>query len=177
MNYNDIAYLIHDLTPADSVGIYFGCGSNDEWHLYPGNISFKDSLDLLGIAYEFYDHAGGHAMPPGFIQGSLVFLDSLLSPPLLMTSAIPSRFDAKMNIYPNPCSDHLTIVYDTENQWDIQYQILNIHGENLTGAVRVHTFPGTNQIALDLSVHPAGIYFIRIDAGKQMYTQKVIKRK
>jgi S-formylglutathione hydrolase FrmB len=77
----DIAHMIHQLSPADSLGIYFGVGSQDEWFLYPGTLDVKDTLDLYGIPYVFYEHNGGHAMPMQFRLNALEFLDSLLSPP------------------------------------------------------------------------------------------------
>ncbi len=76
----DIVYMISQLSPEDDLGIYFGCGSQDEWFLYPGTLAVKDSLELYGIPYEFYDHAGGHSMPNEFRQNAFLFLDSLLSP-------------------------------------------------------------------------------------------------
>jgi hypothetical protein len=75
-----IDHLIHQLYPEDSVGIFFGCGSGDA-SIYPCHIAFMDSLEMLGLPYEFYDHTGGHIMPAGFKQRGLIFIDSLLSPP------------------------------------------------------------------------------------------------
>ncbi|MBW6492895.1 MAG: hypothetical protein K0B15_17055, partial [Lentimicrobium sp.] len=63
---HDIASLINQLTPESSPGIYFGCGTNDPFFLYPGNMDVKDSLDLYGIPYTFYSHGGGHTMPAEF---------------------------------------------------------------------------------------------------------------
>jgi len=77
---NSIDHLIHQLYPGDSVGIFFGCGSADA-SIYPCHIAFKDSLELLGLPYEFYDHNGGHMIPGGFKERALIFMDSLLSPP------------------------------------------------------------------------------------------------
>lgn len=76
MKNNSIDHLIHQLSPEDSVGILFGCGSADV-SIYPCHIAFKDTLDLLGLPYEFYDHAGGHIMPGLFKQRALIFIDSL----------------------------------------------------------------------------------------------------
>jgi S-formylglutathione hydrolase FrmB len=77
----NIAQFIHHLSPEDEVGIFFGCGSNDRLDLYPMNIAFKNTLDSLGLPYEFFDHDGDHGMPPGFKQQALIFLDSLMVHP------------------------------------------------------------------------------------------------
>jgi len=75
---NNISDLIQQLTPADSVGILYGCGSQDFVKYYPMNVNFKSTLDNLGLPYEFFDHDGGHSMPVGFMERGLIFLDSLL---------------------------------------------------------------------------------------------------
>jgi S-formylglutathione hydrolase FrmB len=86
---NSIDHLIHQLYPEDSVGIFFGCGSGDA-SIYPCHIAFMDSLEMLGLPYEFYDHTGGHIMPAGFKERGLIFMDSLLSPPgTLPISCLP----------------------------------------------------------------------------------------
>jgi len=78
---NNISDLIQQLTPADSVGILYGCGIRDFAMYYPMNVNFKSTLEKLGLPYEFYDHEGGHSMPVGFMERGLVFLDSLMLKP------------------------------------------------------------------------------------------------
>jgi enterochelin esterase-like enzyme len=78
---NSINYLIQQLSPADSVGVFFGCGSQDKIMFYPMNVNLKSTLDNLGLSYEFYDHDGGHSMPLGFMERGLIFLDSLMLKP------------------------------------------------------------------------------------------------
>lgn len=75
---NDPATFIKELRPEDSVGLLFGCGSRDEFGLYPGNIALPETLDSLGLEYEFYDHNGKHGMPEAFIDKALKYFDSLL---------------------------------------------------------------------------------------------------
>lgn len=79
---NNISDLIQQLIPADSVGIFYGCGSQDHYLFYPMNIRLKSVLESLGLPYEFYDHDGGHGMPAGFKERALVFLDSLMLSPV-----------------------------------------------------------------------------------------------
>jgi predicted esterase len=64
---NNISDLIQQLTPADSVGIFYGCGIQDFIMYYPMNVKFKSKLDNLGLPYEFYHHEGGHNMPVGVL--------------------------------------------------------------------------------------------------------------
>jgi S-formylglutathione hydrolase FrmB len=83
------AHLISQLTPAQSPGIYFGCGANDDLFLNPGNLAMKDTLDLLGLPYIFYQGSGGHVLPDQFTTNALLFLDSLLMPPVIPCSCLP----------------------------------------------------------------------------------------
>ncbi|MCD4729981.1 MAG: hypothetical protein K8R74_05245, partial [Bacteroidales bacterium] len=87
---NDMSLLVKQLTPENNVGIYYGCGTNDEWLLYPALSAFADTLEMLGLPFEFYSHNGGHSMPYAFKTGALIFIDSLLmSPGIYSTSCLP----------------------------------------------------------------------------------------
>jgi S-formylglutathione hydrolase len=75
---HNIMNLIEQLSPADSIGIFFGSGSKDYLRIYPMNVRFKSVLESPGLPYEFYDHDGGHGMPVGFMEQAFIFLDSLM---------------------------------------------------------------------------------------------------
>jgi hypothetical protein len=176
---NDIAHLIHILQPADSVGIYFGCGSEDEWFLYPGSIAFKDSLDLLGLPYEFYDHDGGHAMPSGFKQGALLFLDSLLLPPQSCINGINNKhvlnFEIRVNCSPNPVSDKCTIRFELAKPELVNIQFFNAIGEKVNNLKNKIYPSGLNKITWEASHFPEGVYFFSIHIGNETITKKIIK--
>ena len=78
---SNISDFIQQLTPADSVGILYGCGSQDFAMFYQMNVNLKSTLENLGLPFEFYDHDGGHSMPVGFMERALIFLDSLMVSP------------------------------------------------------------------------------------------------
>lgn len=87
---NDVSLLVKQLSPEDSVSIYYGCGTNDDWLLYPALSAFADTLEMLGLPYEFYSHSGNHEMPYAFKIGALNFIDSLLmAPGQHYTSCLP----------------------------------------------------------------------------------------
>ncbi|MFO7670349.1 MAG: alpha/beta hydrolase-fold protein [Bacteroidales bacterium] len=74
-------FLAAELTEADDLAIYFDCGEQDEVLSYAFNTSFADSLDQLGIPYEFQSFTGGHynQLSTRF-PIALQFLDSVMNP-------------------------------------------------------------------------------------------------
>ena len=132
---NSISHLIHQLSPADSVGILVGCGTADISAIEPHR-AFIDTLDMLGLPYEYYEHSGGHIMPPEFKQMALIFIDSLLMPPLLpSTNCLPEgiTFSTQEEID----NFHINHPNCTEIEGDVQIEgdeITNLNGLNvLTG--------------------------------------------
>ncbi|MFH0755712.1 MAG: alpha/beta hydrolase-fold protein, partial [Bacteroidota bacterium] len=74
-------FLARNLSEEDDLAIYFDCGIQDETLAYAFNTSFADSLDHLGIPYEFQSFAGGHSnqLTTRF-PVALQFLDSVMNP-------------------------------------------------------------------------------------------------
>jgi len=56
---HDTPYLAHQLQP-DTIAIYLDCGSSDEYHCYPMHEALVDSLDMLGLPYQWYPYSGNH---------------------------------------------------------------------------------------------------------------------
>lgn len=78
-----------------------------------------------------------------------------------------------LHIYPNPCSDRLLIQTGavprsfTVELFDVNAKL--IRKEEWLGMV-------PQQKAWNLQKFPAGVYFIRFTAGKQVYTERLVKR-
>ncbi len=174
----DIAYLIHQLSPVDSVGILFGCGSNDQWLLYPMNITFKDSLDLMGLPYEFYDCTSGHAMPAGFKQRSFIFLDSLLMPPGIYTGTHQTNQKIIFGVhnYPNPFDQTTNIEFSLKEERKITVSIYNQLGEKIAIIFNGIKEKGIHQLTWDSENLPSGIYFIELQTDQSTTAQKIIKK-
>jgi plastocyanin len=88
----------------------------------------------------------------------------------------------KINIYPNPTNGKFTLQYkgsDTHtgnlsgNDQQMNLEIFNILGEKIYG---LPGFISQTSNEIDLSSVPDGIYFIRINDRKNIYTEKLIKQ-
>ena len=77
---NDPASLAAKMDRSSHLSIYFDCGEEDELLTYPFNTGFADSLDKLGIAYDFQSFTGGHMNQlPTRLPIALQFLDSVMN--------------------------------------------------------------------------------------------------
>ncbi len=174
----DISHLIQQLSPEDSTGIFFGCGSADNLLLYPANIALIDTLVMLGLPYEFYVHSGGHIMPYGFKARALTFLDSLLMPPDFNTTIdMKPRLKKSSNlaICPNPMDQIATVNFEIPLTGSIELKVFNQLGQAVCTLAEGQCRQGKHRVSFDASGLPAGIYFLRLQAGQEVVTGKIIK--
>jgi S-formylglutathione hydrolase len=76
---NDCSFLAKNISKKDDLAIYFDCGTNDEEATYPFNTSFADSLDIIGLLYNFQSYSGGHYSRDSRYPIGLAFLDSVMN--------------------------------------------------------------------------------------------------
>ena len=174
----DIIHLIDSLSPSDEVGIFFGCGENDDFFFYPGHLALKDTLDILGLPYEFYSHEGDHSMPGAFKQRALTFIDSLIMPATPMSGIqlfSQKTSHLKLENFPNPFSQSTTIQFDLSTDSYIELGIWNHLGQKIEILQEGNKKAGHYQTIFDASeLHP-GVYFCRLKVGNEMVTKKIIK--
>ncbi len=177
----DIIYLIDSLSSTDDVGIFFGCGTDDNFFLYPGHLALKDTLDSLGLPYEFYSHEGNHNMPDGFKERSFTFIDSLLMPPGPCNTAIGlisrEKIQSSFLNYPNPFSNSTTIQFELPEAGFIELSIYDHLGQRIETVIEGIMQAGKQKSIFDASNLPPGIYFCRLQMGEKVVTKKIIKIK
>jgi len=173
----DIPFLIQQLAPSDSVGVFFGDGENDQLFLYPGTLAIKDTLDLLGLPYEFYSHSGGHFMTTGFKERSLIFLDSLLMSP----GPIPHIYkiqvekpNTTLHCYPNPCRKVLNIEFELSQQDFIRINLYNLMGMEIGQIYSNSHEKGTHKLEWDRGHLHSGVYLLKLHTSHGTKIQKII---
>ncbi len=79
-------------------------------------------------------------------------------------------------IYPNPFSTEATVKFYSPDAGMVSVNITDISGRTVEN--RIHQFfpPGENSLQLSRENLKQGIYFIRLDAGQQSVTRKIVVR-
>ncbi|UCF70512.1 MAG: hypothetical protein JSW49_09995 [candidate division WOR-3 bacterium] len=75
---HDTPYLAHQLQP-ETIAIYLDCGISDEYYCYPLHEALVESLDVLGISYQWHPYAGIHSNQLNVrFPIAIAFLDSVM---------------------------------------------------------------------------------------------------
>lgn len=77
------------------------------------------------------------------------------------------------SIYPNPTSGKLKLNMSARNGSDVRINVLNTLGSSVLESEKVLS-TGDHSLELDISGHPQGIYFVKIEAGNEIKTLRVI---
>ena len=78
---------------------------------------------------------------------------------------------------PNPTSGIININYKIQDRGETSLSILNMSGELVETNTPAKQIPGEQSLQFDLSHLPNGLYLIRLQAGTQMETTKIILHK
>lgn len=78
-------------------------------------------------------------------------------------------------LYPNPCTNHLTIEYEIEGATDSKLIIYNQLGKEMDQIEFNNSDPGKHSIQYDTHKLPSGIYFISIKNRNKIAVEKIIK--
>jgi len=157
-----------DTISDDHPSLFFACGINDFLYFHPTNICFADTLDDLGIDYEFLTTNDGHVLSDEMLLAGMYFLDSIMSDSIFVGTA---KFEMKesnsFSIYPNPVSNRLYI-----SSYDI---ILSVDILNISGRVMMNHDCNDIQLQIDIQDLPDGIYFCILKTNEGIQTAKIIK--
>ena len=78
------------------------------------------------------------------------------------------NFVNTFEVYPNPTSDYINIIYDLENEFKLQ--ICNVQGQIIYSSdLESHSFIQQN---LSLSIFESGLYFVKIFDNNNNYLVK-----
>ena len=76
--------------------------------------------------------------------------------------------------FPNPFNNTTTITFNLQSELEVKLAVYDITGKEVTRLETRDSSPGTNQVVWDASGQASGIYFVRLEAGDYVQTQKVV---
>ncbi len=173
----DNCCLVKQVTASDNLGIFFSCGSNDELGVFPGNLLYRDTLDMLGLDYEFLITQGDHTFSPEMIQAGYIFLDSIMWTTVGTEDHYPSAGGERMkvSVHPNPTTGMTCINLFSGEAGTITIQVRNAAGVKVYENC-IKTGPGfRHEERIDLSGQAPGIYFIQTGTITETLVNKIIK--
>lgn len=80
----------------------------------------------------------------------------------------------RLNVYPNPADDVLTLVYYTSGKTDVTFELVDVIGKQVSAYRYPDVIAGDHISQISLSEFPAGVYFIRMLIGKETVTKKIV---
>lgn len=144
-----------NMTMLNSAGTAFTIRIDKDVDAYSAAIPSGNSFFVTGLLGQFDDESPyneGYQLLPRYI------ID--FSP----AGSTANILDANMKVIPNPTTNILTIVTDSQPE---RLELYNIQGQKLTQF--------TNSLSLDMSTFSNGIYFVKAVKGDKSTTLKVIK--
>jgi len=76
--------------------------------------------------------------------------------------------------YPNPFNPSTTVSYSIEKDINVNISIYNMSGQKVSELVNANQTVGNYSITWDASNQPSGLYFVRMSAGNQNSSQKIM---
>jgi hypothetical protein len=101
--------------------------------------------------------------------------DALLSTPG-SDNLEKDKFQANINLYPNPVQDQATVDFNLETNGTVQLQVFNLSGQVVQQVTSKDLQAGANRIAFDVQDLPRGTYILRLQSENFSETTKFIKR-
>ncbi|MBO0952133.1 glycoside hydrolase family 9 protein [Fibrella forsythiae] len=93
-----------------------------------------------------------------------------VNPVVVITATEPEN--GLFNLFPNPTSSNLTVLFTTEQAGDCVFTITDVLGRSVN-QIRYTSRAGSNRVQLSVQQLPAGTYLIRCQLGQQEVVRKV----
>jgi len=93
----------------------------------------------------------------------------------ISTVSVPEKFIDRIQVFPNPARDFVTITCPGTAGQKFVLQLFNSEGFLISETTSEICTSVHSSLKIDVSGYPAGIYFISISAGEKHYFEKLIK--
>ena len=173
---HDCSRLAKDLEPNSyHPGLFIACGVNDFLYFHPTNVCFADTLDDLGIDYEFLTTDDGHVLSDEILEAGMYFLDSTMHDDYWIGNIeIEEETLNILTVYPNPCSGRMKILYHLPDHGRVVLKLYDLLGREVMDVVNANKRPGKHMEETDSKDLPAGVYLVILTAGYHVACRKII---
>ena len=101
------------------------------------------------------------------------FSDTILVEEEMISTNVNNSLNDRIEIYPNPSQGIFTVIFDQTSRQLFKIDIFDLHGKQI---ISLKEAPyRQNQIQLDLSAFPNGMYYLHISSVEESLTKKLIK--
>jgi len=143
---------------------------DEELALYEYLTGDKKHKRLFEVLGEYTCH-DTHISDPA----SLVEL--FVSPGIFKSSeiSVPEGTDNQIKLYPNPVDNHTTLTVKLQQDEDVSIQLFNSIGQQVETLYLGTMKAGSQSLTFDLNHLSQGVYFLKLQAGNSITTNRLIK--
>ena len=121
-------------------------------------------MDASGIIDNGSSTSINTAVDNGFVTGTNILATTELS-----------QFDDLLNVYPNPSTDLVQLSLNIKDASDLQVNIRNLMGQKVA-AKSYGSLVGAQNISLNVSDFPVGIYTVEVLMNGAISTKQFVKQ-
>ncbi|UPT67225.1 MAG: T9SS type A sorting domain-containing protein [Sphingobacteriales bacterium JAD_PAG50586_3] len=174
-------YGTYEATPFDDFTEY----------VYPTTAATIEN-NMLHLVYQRDAEPGTAVFPVNnnphiYAQNDLVYLridvtdqvdvPGLFPNPLLTTDAKELNANTtNITVYPNPASGFAQLTFTLTDAANISASLVNVMGQKVAAINGGNFAPGTHTVNLDINGLATGVYFVNLNTGNGMVTEKLIVR-
>jgi hypothetical protein len=91
-----------------------------------------------------------------------------------ITSVLENKINISSSAYPNPISNSATIQYNLSEPAFVKLNIYNSFGEKVASLVNEYQTAGEQKVFLDAENYPSGMYFYRLETGRDVISKPIV---
>jgi PKD repeat protein len=151
----------YDFTPADANLVSY------EWDFGDG----KTSTDVA--PYHEYDAEGDYDVMLTTTDDNSCISENTINVSV-STSIEDKTVENPFNVFPNPFTQELNIVYELQNESKVIVEVYNLNGQLIESLVNQEQVEGKHQVQFE-TADASGIYLIKMVVDNNVYHQQIIK--
>jgi len=164
------------LPPEAVPDIFFDCGDQDEFFMYPTNCDLAAAFDAMGIDYTFEPFVGGHNLTQTRLRHSLAFLDAAMNNPA-SAGETEEAAALELRLAPSllgPLQASTAIRFEMPVSGRAALRIVGPDGRCLVTVLDGIVAGGAQSVRWRPQGLPAGVYFCEFATGGSRATQKLV---